>query len=254
MRSINDRFWADGWIRRLNPLDRYLFLYLLTNDKTTWCGVYELHLGMMAYETGLDERDLTSAFLPRLAPKAIYVDGWVYIPNWLKYHMSASGTLSPQQKKGIEATWNTVPEKIRLKIKEIEQNIDTPPIPYTYPIGGVSPSSLSLSSSLLGDKESPPKESIPEDGEKPKKTERRTKDKEAVYKLFSSKEQPWWRHKQQKIAALALFDLVGVDAVQHGLEIMRENSTDHYCPQAATPFEYEDKREALKRYIKRNGL
>lgn len=144
MRSVQDRFWSDGWVRKLNPLDRYLFLYLITNEHTNWAGVYELELGMMAFESGLDYRELEHSMLPRLAPKVIYVDGWVYIPNWVKHHMSESGTLSPQQKEGVRKAMDKVPEQIRLKIKEIEVK----GIPYAYPIGGVSPSSLSSSLSL----------------------------------------------------------------------------------------------------------
>lgn len=95
---------------------------------------------------------------------------------------------------------------------------------------------------------------VSENQEERPKMEARTKDKEAVYELFSSKEQPWWRHKQQKIAALSLFDLIGIEKVKRGLELMREHSDDKYCPQAATPFQYEEQLPKLTAYIKRNGL
>lgn len=151
MRSVQDRFWSDGWVRKLNPLDRYLFLYILTNEHTNWCGIYELDIGMMAFESGIDREELQRSMLPRLAPKAVYVDGWVYIPNWLRHHGSESGSISPTQQKGIEAAWKGVPERIRLKIKEIEEK----GIPYAYPMVGVSPSASALSSAypiLDGDK------------------------------------------------------------------------------------------------------
>ena len=102
--------------------------------------------------------------------------------------------------------------------------------------------------------ESPQIVETSEEEEKPTKHERRTKDKEAVYKLFSSKEQPWWRHAQQKIAALSLFDLIGIDKIKRGLSIMKENADDRYCPQASTPFEYESQLPKLTRYAKRKGL
>jgi hypothetical protein len=78
MRSVDTRFWVDGWVRKLNPLDRYLFLYFLTNTHSSWCGVYELDLTMIAFETGIEERELTNSMLPRLSPKVIYIGGWVY--------------------------------------------------------------------------------------------------------------------------------------------------------------------------------
>lgn len=165
MRSVQDRFWADGWVRKLNPLDRYLFLYLLTNEHTNWAGIYELDLGMMAFESGLDERDLERSFLPRLCPKIIYVGGWVYIPNWIKHHMSESGTLSPQQKEGVRKAMDKVPDKIRLTIKEIEEK----GIPYTYPPDTVSPSSLSFALSSSLSSASAVVQEVLEDELKPKK-------------------------------------------------------------------------------------
>jgi hypothetical protein len=111
----------------------------------------------------------------------------------------------------------------------------------------------------LGDSEDGIRRVVPsfsgegETEERPK-VERRTKDKEAIYRLFSSKEQPWWRHAQQKKAALSLFDLVGVEKVRAGLKLMSEHTDDRYCPQASTPFEYEEKLPLLARYAKKQGL
>lgn len=147
MRSIQDRFWSDLWVRKLNPLDRYLFIYLLTNEHTNWCGIYELDLGMMAYESGIDERDLERSMLPRLHPKIIYVDGWVYVPNWVKHHMSEGGNLSPQQKKGMETAWSTVPERIRLRIKAFGME----GIPSPYPMHTVSASASSFASASISE-------------------------------------------------------------------------------------------------------
>lgn len=119
---------------------------------------------------------------------------------------------------------------------------------------GVSPSSSAFTSTSLG-ANAPRIELIEEtEREERPKRETRTKDKEAVYKLFSSKEQPWWRHAQQKKAALSLFDLIGIEKVRRGLGMMRENADDKYCPQAATPFEYEEKLPKLAAYAKRKGL
>jgi len=157
-----------------------LFLYLLTNEHTNWCGVYELELGMMAYESGVDERDLERSFLPRLSPKIIYVDGWIYVPNWVKHHQSESGNLSPSQKKGIEEAWNKVPEKIRLKIKEIEGE----GIPYAYPMVGVSASASSLSSASNAVAKPPAFEVVPvseESEDRPTKKADPLTDKAARY-------------------------------------------------------------------------
>lgn len=139
MRSVDTRFWSDTWVRQLNALDRYAFLYFLTNQHSSWCGIYEVDLSMIAFETGIDEHDLKRSILPRLYPKVQYLDGWVYISNFEKYHENRS----EKTKKGIENAWKEVPEKIRLKIKEL----DGLEIPHQRGMGGVSPSSSSFASS-----------------------------------------------------------------------------------------------------------
>jgi hypothetical protein len=63
MRSVDTRFWVDTWVRKLNPLDRYVFLYFLTNTHSSWCGVYELDMSMVAFETGIHETDLVNSIL-----------------------------------------------------------------------------------------------------------------------------------------------------------------------------------------------
>lgn len=41
-RQIHIDFWQDGFILDLTPEEKYFYLYLMTNSKTTQCGVYEL--------------------------------------------------------------------------------------------------------------------------------------------------------------------------------------------------------------------
>lgn len=193
MRSVQDRFWSDGWVRKLNPLDRYLFLYLITNEHTNWAGVYELEIGMMAYESGIDREELERSMLPRLSPKIIHVDGWVYVPNWIKHHMSDRGKLTPDQQKAIEKAWTSVPDNIRLKIKAIEETGGIPPSP-PPPQGDRSvPSSFALSSSFAS-AFSPVADAplgvyeAPEDGKSLKKPRTTLKGFEEFWGLYPRKE------------------------------------------------------------------
>lgn len=97
-------------------------------------------------------------------------------------------------------------------------------------------------------------ESVPsKEEEKPQTPDRRVKDKEAVYAIFSPKKEGWMNYKQERVAALRLFDR-GIEKVRRGKEIMREYENDRFCPQADTPTEYEKKLPALRRFVKRNGI
>lgn len=117
-RMVTTRFWTDNFISDLNPLDRYLFLYFLTNDHTNIIGIYEVPLRTISFETGL-EIDMLKKMFVRLDGKIYYIDGWVYIKNFDKYQAYEN----PSVKKGIEAALKTIPFKITNKIKEIGQTV-----------------------------------------------------------------------------------------------------------------------------------
>lgn len=88
----------------------------------------------------------------------------------------------------------------------------------------------------------------------PKQDTRRTKDKLEIYHLFSDKEQPWWRHAQQRKAALSLFDLIGTAKVRAGLAFCKANEDNPYCPQPMTPYEYEQALPGITRFRRKNDL
>jgi hypothetical protein len=120
-RMINTRFWSDSYISGIDPLEKLLFLYFITNQYTNICGIYEIPLKQIALDTGIDKENLEKVFLPRLqnAGKIYYFNGWVFIKNFLK-HQKSSGNVQ----LGIENGMQEVPSEIIAKIKAIK---DTPP-------------------------------------------------------------------------------------------------------------------------------
>ena len=106
---INTRLWNDGWVReKLNPLDRLVFIYLLTNEHTNISGIYELPISTMSFETGIEKEELNKSMLPRLEPKVFYKKGWVILINFLKHQNQRSPTV----KKGIETEISLIPNEI----------------------------------------------------------------------------------------------------------------------------------------------
>lgn len=122
-RVVNTRFWSDAWVRSINPLDRYFFLYLLTNEKTNLCGIYELPIDTMAHETGIKENDLQSSFFPRMKPKMFYFKNYVILVNFAKHQ----NTENPKIVAGIQRELSEIPEEIYKKA-----------IGYGYPIHRLS--------------------------------------------------------------------------------------------------------------------
>lgn len=116
---VNTRFWSDNFVvDHLNALDRLLFLYLLTNNKTNIIGIYELPLRTAAFETGI-ERDDLAKMLHRLTPKVEYFDGWVYIRRFTDHQQS-----NPSVEKGMMREFFELPDAILNRVKEL--GIDSP--------------------------------------------------------------------------------------------------------------------------------
>ena len=125
-RFINTKLWADVWVRKLNPLDRYLFLYFLTNEHTNIAGIYELPLENMAFETGIESDTLSKSMLKRLEPKIFYIEGWVCITNFEKHQR---GRGNPKIAQGIENAKSEVPQGI---LDNFKKKLDSVSIVYAY--------------------------------------------------------------------------------------------------------------------------
>jgi len=114
-RMINTKFWSDNYISELDPSEKLLFLYLMTNPYTNICGIYEITIKQIALDTGFD-KEMIFKIIERFQKdeKIAYVDGWVGIKNFTK-HQKASGNVQ----KGIENGLNEVPVKIMADLKQI---------------------------------------------------------------------------------------------------------------------------------------
>lgn len=86
LRSVNTRFWDDPFVENLNPTEKLLFLYLLTNPLTNLLGVYEITLKRICYDTGLTKETVSKGFESFGKHKKAFltVDNYVILPNWLK--------------------------------------------------------------------------------------------------------------------------------------------------------------------------
>lgn len=71
-RSIDTEVWNDGWFQEeLNRDQKLLFLFLITNQRTTTTGAFEITLSSLSTETGIP-RDELPALLASLAPKIVW--------------------------------------------------------------------------------------------------------------------------------------------------------------------------------------
>jgi hypothetical protein len=90
-RQIHTRIWQDAWFLDLLPEEKLLFIYLFSNEHAALCGLYELALKTMSFETGLRTDAITLA-LHRFeeAGKAFHEAPYVWVPNLRRYNESTS--------------------------------------------------------------------------------------------------------------------------------------------------------------------
>jgi hypothetical protein len=112
-RMINTRFWSDSWVvDKLNPLDMFLFLYILSNDQANIAGIYELPMRIVAFQTKLDI-DECKRMIERLEPRVFYNDGWIYVRRFADHQQS-----NPNIDKAIAREVGSLPPEIRKWIEE----------------------------------------------------------------------------------------------------------------------------------------
>lgn len=102
-RYVNTKFWNDNYVSELDPLQKFLFIYFLTNEHTNISGIYEIPLKVVAMETGI-EKSMIEKMLPSLSEKLSYTDGRIVIKNFLKHQE----TKSENTFKGILNCWDAV--------------------------------------------------------------------------------------------------------------------------------------------------
>lgn len=107
-RMVNTKFWDDTYIVNLDPIEKLLFLYFITNPLTNISGVYEIQLRRIAFDTGID-KDMVQKIIERFSRdnKIFYEEGWVGIKNFAKHQKN-----NPKIKKGIEIGLNSAPKII----------------------------------------------------------------------------------------------------------------------------------------------
>lgn len=90
-RQFHTKFWKDEWLIDLEPLERYLFTYLFTNDLSSISGIYKLPYKVILNETGL-EPEFIDRTLKKFedAKKVLYRDGVMWVVKMGQHHKNAS--------------------------------------------------------------------------------------------------------------------------------------------------------------------
>lgn len=125
-RSIETKFWRDGYIQKLNSKEKYLFLYLLLNEHVNIIWIYELTDIQISFETGLVLSDINKIKQKfQRDGKFMFKDNWIKIVNAGKYEFY----VGEKNENAINKEMSIIPSHILGYFNTpIDTPIDTPSI------------------------------------------------------------------------------------------------------------------------------
>jgi len=112
-RIVNVNFWKDSYIIELNPQEKLLFIYFLTNPRTTLAGIYEISIREVAFDTDLDKQFIEATLEKFTNDGRMYFErNWLVLTNFIKHQR-----LNPSIKKGIQKAIDELPDWLQSKIQ-----------------------------------------------------------------------------------------------------------------------------------------
>ena len=89
-RQLYTEFWSDSFVLELTPDEKLFYLYLISNSKTTQCGIYELSNRIIEIETGHSIETVEKLLNKFCASNKILYSAdtnEIMVLNWMKYNI-----------------------------------------------------------------------------------------------------------------------------------------------------------------------
>jgi hypothetical protein len=135
-RYISTSFWDDEWIQTLKPMEKYLFVYLLSNPLTHISGVYKITDRRICFDTGLNQSTVKGMMEKfDAARKAFRMGEYIVIPThpkhqkWEKCPKIKEGIIKWLMGIGIENLNKLCEYGYRFDLKIVYERLS---IPYPY--------------------------------------------------------------------------------------------------------------------------
>jgi hypothetical protein len=127
--QLSSDFWIDGYSSNLDPIEKLMFIYLLTGPHANMAGVYQVPIKNIAVETGID-RDMVQKVIDRFQAegKILYKDGWVCVRNRGKFNKQDNDKIQ----KNVDRIIDKSPDFVKEFLNITSEN-DTVSIPYADP-------------------------------------------------------------------------------------------------------------------------
>jgi len=113
-RKIHTSFWSDTFIQDLDNEHRLFYLYLLTNERTKQCGIYEISKKQMSFDLGysIDRISKLIKYFIKIG-KILYSEDTkeIALKNWNKYN----GSSSPKVLSCIQSELKQIKDRVLIE-------------------------------------------------------------------------------------------------------------------------------------------
>lgn len=130
-RIINTKFWSDNYISNLDPSEKLLFLYFLTNPYTNISGAYEISIKQIALDTGFD-KEMVEKIIKRFKKddKVHYMHGYIVVKNFIRHQEN-----NPKVIIGVENEAKNLPNDIKNIVYDSLSYLNSNLNPNSNPVG-----------------------------------------------------------------------------------------------------------------------
>lgn len=127
-RQLYTEFWSDGFVLELTPEEKYFYLYLISNSRSTQCGIYEISKRTIETDTGYN-RETVEKLIQRFCDykKILYCEETreLMVINWIKYNVPSSlNTIKCVQKELFKIKNKAFVKILFNKCQELELDVD----------------------------------------------------------------------------------------------------------------------------------
>jgi len=122
-RYIDVSFWDDSWIQDLDPSEKLVYMYLLTNPLTNIAGVYQITRKRICFDTGFTTETIGHILKKfETAGKVYTFKDYIILKNWCKHQKveSSSSDKISNVKIGIDRILNELPDDLLIFLCKID--------------------------------------------------------------------------------------------------------------------------------------
>ncbi len=114
-RILHTKFWMDSYISNLSSTEKLIFIYLISNDRVSISGAYELQDRIACFELQVEKSEWENSKKRFLKDKKfIFFKDWIYVINVDKYN---NYRFSEKNEKAYNRELQLMPNDVREKFR-----------------------------------------------------------------------------------------------------------------------------------------